>query len=54
MGNDLRAKGLGFDEVAPLLNERREALGSGDTDRRRLHYVAITRAKKLATVIRVG
>ena len=49
-----RAKGLEFDEVVLLLDERREALGSADTDRRRLHYVAITRAKKLATVIRVG
>jgi len=48
-----RAKGLEFDEVVLLLNERRKALGSADTDRRRLHYVAITRAKKLATVIRV-
>ena len=49
-----RAKGLEFDEVVLLLDERRKALGSADTDRRRLHYVAITRAKKLATVIRVG
>ena len=49
-----RAKGLEFDEVVLLLNEPREAWGSADTDRRRLHHVAITRAEKLATVIRVG
>jgi superfamily I DNA/RNA helicase len=49
-----RAKGIEFDEVVLLLNELREALGSADIDRRRLHDVAITRAKKLATVIRVG
>ena len=46
-----RAKGLEFDEVV-LLAHREDKGGSGKSDPRRLQYVAITRAKRLATVVR--
>lgn len=47
-----RAKGLEFDEVI-LLNLRSDRpYGASQEDLRRLHYVAITRAKRLASIIR--
>ena len=49
-----RAKGLEFDEVVLLVTAQAGQQPTAFSDQRRLQYVAITRAKKLATVIRVG
>ena len=49
-----RAKGLEFDEVVLLVSTQTGQQPGATSDQRRLQYVAITRAKKLATVIRVG
>jgi DNA helicase IV len=49
-----RAKGLEFDEVLVLLTQPGGTLQPEASDPRRLHYVAVSRAKKMATVIRVG
>jgi DNA helicase IV len=49
-----RAKGLEFDEIALLVTSRHDKHTTAFGDPRRLQYVAITRAKKLATIIRVG
>lgn len=49
-----RAKGLEFDEVLVLLTQPGGTLQPEVSDPRRLHYVAVSRAKKMATVIRVG
>ncbi len=46
-----RAKGLEFDEVVLMLPSTTSDKGSAAGDRRRLEYVAITRAKRKATVI---
>ena len=48
-----RAKGLEFDEVILLMPRSSTGLRSSSKDDiRRLQYVAITRAKRFATVIR--
>ena len=48
-----RAKGLEFDEVILLMPMNDSGLtSSGKDDIRRLQYVAISRAKRFATVIR--
>lgn len=49
-----RAKGLEFDEVLVLLAQPAGTPQPEMSDPRRLHYVAVSRAKKMATVIRVG
>ena len=49
-----RAKGLEFDEVMLLVTQPKDVRTSTASDHQRLQYVAITRAKKLATVIQVG
>jgi len=49
-----RAKGLEFDEVVLLVTAQAGQQPTAFSDQRRLQYVAITRAKKLATVISVG
>ena len=47
-----RAKGLEFDEVV-LLTPRQEGVAdTGSSDVRKLQYVAVTRAKRLATLVR--
>jgi mRNA-degrading endonuclease RelE of RelBE toxin-antitoxin system len=46
-----RAKGLEFDEVVLILPLARPDKGSSPDDQRRLEYVAITRAKRKATVV---
>ncbi len=48
-----RAKGLEFDEVILLDISRVTPGGATPDDVNRLQYVALTRAKKLATVIKV-
>jgi hypothetical protein len=47
-----RAKGLEFDEVVLLIPQDLRALKSSADEFKRLQYVAMTRAKKVATVIR--
>lgn len=49
-----RAKGLEFDEVILLVTHPKDIRTSTASDHQRLQYVAITRAKKLATVIQIG
>jgi superfamily I DNA/RNA helicase len=46
-----RAKGLEFDEVVLLLQSSFETKESAADQRRRLQYVAITRARKVANVL---
>lgn len=46
-----RAKGLEFDEVLLLLPRSWIAVGSGADNNQRLKYVALTRAKRVATVV---
>ena len=48
-----RAKGLEFDEVVLIVPSSRSPNTSGVSDQQKLHYVAITRAKKMATIIRI-
>jgi superfamily I DNA/RNA helicase len=48
-----RAKGLEFDEVILLATPVKETGESTVSHQQRLQYVAITRAKKLASVIRI-
>jgi len=47
-----RAKGLEFDEVVLLMPRNWSGLGSSADNIQRLQYVAMTRAKKMATVVR--
>jgi DNA helicase IV len=47
-----RAKGLEFDEVVLIIPISPTQITSGISDPQKLHYVAITRAKKMATVFR--
>jgi len=47
-----RAKGLEFDEVVLLMPKNWSDLKGGTDNNKRLQYVAMTRAKKFATVIR--
>ena len=47
-----RAKGLEFDEVLLLARKAQDAANMEASDTKRLLYVGITRAKRLATVIR--
>ena len=49
-----RGQGLEFDEVVLLVSAQTGQQPAATSDQRRLQYVAITRAKKLATVIQVG
>jgi DNA helicase IV len=49
-----RAKGLEFDEVVLIVPNSRLQNTSGASDKQKLHYVAITRAKKMATVLHCG
>jgi superfamily I DNA/RNA helicase len=49
-----RAKGLEFDEVVLLLPADLSSLGRLAENIQQLQYVALTRAKKAATVIRYG
>jgi len=46
-----RAKGLEFDEVVLIAPSIKSEQGSTGDDRRRLQYVAITRAKRKATIL---
>jgi hypothetical protein len=48
-----RAKGLEFDEVVLMLTPGSAPLFSGLSDQRCLTYVALTRAKKMATTLRI-
>jgi DNA helicase IV len=47
-----RAKGLEFDEVVLIIPSSNSRNVSGVSDQQKLHYVAITRAKRMATVFR--
>jgi superfamily I DNA/RNA helicase len=47
-----RAKGLEFDEVVLFVPQDGRGLKSGGDDLQRLQYVAMTRAKKVVTVVR--
>jgi len=49
-----RAKGLEFDEVVLIVPNSQLQNTSGASDKQKLHYVAITRAKKMATVLHCG
>lgn len=46
-----RAKGLEFDEVVLLAPKATEDVGARSDTIKRLKYVAVTRAKKFATVL---
>jgi superfamily I DNA/RNA helicase len=49
-----RAKGLEFDEVVLMLAPGFNSQSPGASDQRCLTYVALTRAKKMATIIRIS
>ncbi len=49
-----RAKGLEFDEVVLIVPKLKVSEDATVSDQRKLHYVAITRAKRKATVFRCG
>jgi superfamily I DNA/RNA helicase len=49
-----RAKGLEFDEIVVLLPSDVSSLGPLAANIQQLQYVALTRAKKAATVIRTA
>jgi superfamily I DNA/RNA helicase len=48
-----RAKGLEFDEVVLIAKPGRTPGSTQQFDKQRLEYVALTRAKRNATVIRL-
>ena len=49
-----RAKGLEFDEVVLIAKPERTPGSTEQFDQQRLEYVALTRAKRIATLIRLG
>jgi superfamily I DNA/RNA helicase len=49
-----RAKGLEFDEVVLIAKPNGTTGATGQFDKHRLEYVALTRAKRNATVIRLN
>jgi DNA helicase IV len=49
-----RAKGLEFDEVVMIAKSKRLSDTSQQNNKQRLEYVALTRAKRNATLIRIN